>query len=267
MPNGDVVAVVVDLTGAGDDEARDVAELLAEEATLDDLPRWLLLSAGERALVLDARQQPRLDVALWVRLLRQANAVPAEAARIRQAAVPPISDGARAKAVAVQLEAADRFESAMGALLLDGELGRVVHRRPRVVADDRSPVLEVDAADMAAARYLARVVDEGQFAVTEDGEVFIGFRWGNHRDQDRVYVSGYLPALDSVAVFIHRHRSGYGGRFYLHPSGKVECANCRAFVTVLSREALAMLPELCPVRDRLPSGPSRRSTTGRGAGY
>lgn len=90
---------------------------------------------------------------------------------------------------------------------------RVIHRSRVTLAGEVT--IHHDLSEWFLLHSLALTHPAQQFSVTPDARVFAGYRNGNHREHDRLYVTGLSHVLDEAAILMHAATQGRGGRIYI----------------------------------------------------
>ena len=86
-----------------------------------------------------------------------------------------------------------------------------------------------DQVENEALRLILSVSKDGAFSSTGEGHVFLSYRHGYHREEERTYVNGLSAGLDFARTRVDGHRKGaksQGGRFFVDHKTEIQCAVC-----------------------------------------
>ena len=86
-----------------------------------------------------------------------------------------------------------------------------------------------DRVENEALRLILSVSKDGAFSSTGEGHVFLSYRHGYHREEERTYVNGLSAGLDFARIRVDGHRKGsksQGGRFFVDHRAEIQCAVC-----------------------------------------
>lgn len=86
-----------------------------------------------------------------------------------------------------------------------------------------------DQVENEALRLILSASKDRAFSSTGEGHVFLSYRHGYHREEERTYVNGLSAGLDLARTRVDGHRksaTSQGGRFFINHKTEIRCAVC-----------------------------------------